>query len=174
MATWEDLANCFLRRFFPPGRTSYLRDKILRFEQGKDETTKEAWTHFLDCQKRVQHHGIEKWLLVHIFYYNLIPTERVNFNKFTGFKFHLLTPEEGWNQFENYARSQDEEWYELTDRQNVHSILSKSQPTQRDRLKLIHKQLSYLTKPEGQIGLENPTSAATSAWEGTKLTNAPN
>ncbi|GKA82620.1 zinc finger, CCHC-type containing protein, partial [Tanacetum coccineum] len=31
--TWEDLTNHFLAQFFPPGRTSKLRNDILMFQQ---------------------------------------------------------------------------------------------------------------------------------------------
>ncbi|GJY26079.1 MAK10-like protein [Tanacetum coccineum] len=32
-STWEDLTNCFLAQFFPPGRTSKLQNDILMFQQ---------------------------------------------------------------------------------------------------------------------------------------------
>ncbi|GJY78940.1 hypothetical protein Tco_0484741 [Tanacetum coccineum] len=45
------------------GRTSTLRDLILRFKEGGDEPIKSAWICFQDLIKQVPHHGIQKWLL---------------------------------------------------------------------------------------------------------------
>ncbi|GKD75828.1 DNA damage-inducible protein 1-like protein [Tanacetum coccineum] len=33
ISTWEDITTCFLAQFFPPGRTSKLRNDILMFQQ---------------------------------------------------------------------------------------------------------------------------------------------
>ncbi|GJT54777.1 DNA-directed DNA polymerase [Tanacetum coccineum] len=64
VTTWDQLVSRFLDHFFPIGRTSALRDLILRFKQGDDETIKSAWIRFQDLINQVPHHGIQKWLLV--------------------------------------------------------------------------------------------------------------
>ncbi|GKC92067.1 hypothetical protein Tco_1157509 [Tanacetum coccineum] len=46
------------------GRTSSLRDLILRFKEGDDEPIKSAWIRFQDLIKQAPHHGIQKWLLI--------------------------------------------------------------------------------------------------------------
>jgi len=43
--SWDKCANAFLKKFFPSGKTSALRGKILSFQQQADETTLEAWEH---------------------------------------------------------------------------------------------------------------------------------
>jgi hypothetical protein len=35
--TWEQLISKFYEKFFPAGKTSAFRDRILRFRKGKDE-----------------------------------------------------------------------------------------------------------------------------------------
>ncbi|GKG01891.1 zinc finger, CCHC-type containing protein, partial [Tanacetum coccineum] len=48
ITTWEDLTTCFLAQFFPPGRTTKLRNDILMFQQHHGESLSEAWTRFKD------------------------------------------------------------------------------------------------------------------------------
>jgi len=45
VTTWEKCANAFLKKFFPMGKTSTLREKIYIFQQQPDETIPEAWEH---------------------------------------------------------------------------------------------------------------------------------
>ena len=46
--TWEQLISKFYEKFFPAGRTSAFRDKILRFHKGKDEPICKSWIRFKD------------------------------------------------------------------------------------------------------------------------------
>ncbi|GKF65908.1 zinc finger, CCHC-type containing protein [Tanacetum coccineum] len=48
ITTWEDLTTRFLAQFFPPGRTSKLRNDILMFQQHQGESLSKAWTRFKD------------------------------------------------------------------------------------------------------------------------------
>ncbi|GJY22626.1 zinc finger, CCHC-type containing protein [Tanacetum coccineum] len=59
ITTWEDLTTLFLSQFFPPGRTTKLRNDILMFQQHQGESLSEAWTHFKDLLQKVPHHGID-------------------------------------------------------------------------------------------------------------------
>ncbi|GJX21346.1 reverse transcriptase domain-containing protein [Tanacetum coccineum] len=44
--TWDDLVSKFINQFFPPSKTTYLRNKITNFFQEPNETFNEAWEHF--------------------------------------------------------------------------------------------------------------------------------
>nr|GEW90432.1 reverse transcriptase domain-containing protein [Tanacetum cinerariifolium] len=44
--TWEDLINKFMNQFFPPSKTTHLKNKISRFTQRFEETFGEAWERF--------------------------------------------------------------------------------------------------------------------------------
>nr|GEZ91860.1 hypothetical protein [Tanacetum cinerariifolium] len=46
--TWEDLVSKFINQFFPPSKTTYLRNEIKNFLQKSNETFNEAWEHFKD------------------------------------------------------------------------------------------------------------------------------
>ncbi|GJS93838.1 reverse transcriptase domain-containing protein, partial [Tanacetum coccineum] len=46
--TWDDLVLKFINKFFPPSKTTNLRNEITRFQQRFDETFYEAWDRFND------------------------------------------------------------------------------------------------------------------------------
>ncbi|GKC65344.1 zinc finger, CCHC-type containing protein [Tanacetum coccineum] len=62
ITTWEDLTTRFLAQFFPPGRTTKLRNDILMFQQHHGESLSEAWTRFKDLLQKVPNHGIDLWI----------------------------------------------------------------------------------------------------------------
>nr|GEW13894.1 reverse transcriptase domain-containing protein [Tanacetum cinerariifolium] len=44
--TWEDPVNKFVNQFFPPSKTTHLKNEISRFTQRFEETFREAWERF--------------------------------------------------------------------------------------------------------------------------------
>nr|GEZ13651.1 reverse transcriptase domain-containing protein [Tanacetum cinerariifolium] len=55
--TWEDLVNKFVNQFFPPSKTTHLKNKISRFTQRFEETFREAWERFKEMLRACPHHG---------------------------------------------------------------------------------------------------------------------
>nr|GEW17183.1 DNA-directed DNA polymerase [Tanacetum cinerariifolium] len=51
--TWEDLVSKFINQFFPPSKTTYLRNEITNFLQKPNETFNEAWERFKDLLSNV-------------------------------------------------------------------------------------------------------------------------
>ncbi|GJV30872.1 zinc finger, CCHC-type containing protein [Tanacetum coccineum] len=62
ISTWEDLTTRFLAQFFPPGKTTKLRNDILMFQQHQGESLSEAWTRFKDLLQKVRSIRIDRWL----------------------------------------------------------------------------------------------------------------
>nr|GEZ38787.1 reverse transcriptase domain-containing protein [Tanacetum cinerariifolium] len=50
--TWEDLVSKFINQFFPPSKTTYLRNEITNFLQKPNETFNEAWERFKNLLSR--------------------------------------------------------------------------------------------------------------------------
>nr|GFB11444.1 reverse transcriptase domain-containing protein [Tanacetum cinerariifolium] len=50
--TWEDLVSKFINQFFPPSKTTYLRNEITNFLQKSNETFNEAWERFKDLLRQ--------------------------------------------------------------------------------------------------------------------------
>nr|GEV62244.1 reverse transcriptase domain-containing protein [Tanacetum cinerariifolium] len=46
--TWENLVSKFINQFFPPSKTTYLRNEITNFLQKPNKTFNEAWERFKD------------------------------------------------------------------------------------------------------------------------------
>nr|GEU41179.1 reverse transcriptase domain-containing protein [Tanacetum cinerariifolium] len=56
--TWDDLVLKFINEFFPPFKTTNLRNEIINFQQRFDESFSEAWDRFKDLLRACPHHAI--------------------------------------------------------------------------------------------------------------------
>nr|GEY75753.1 reverse transcriptase domain-containing protein [Tanacetum cinerariifolium] len=66
--TWEDLVSKFINQFFPPSKTTYLRNEITNFLQKPNETFNEAWERFKDFLRQCPHHGFSELHQLDTFY----------------------------------------------------------------------------------------------------------
>ncbi|GKA95871.1 reverse transcriptase domain-containing protein [Tanacetum coccineum] len=66
--TWEDLVTKFVNQFFPPSKTTHLKNKISRFTQKFDESFSEAWERFKEMLRACPHHGFTELTQVDTFY----------------------------------------------------------------------------------------------------------
>nr|GEZ96670.1 reverse transcriptase domain-containing protein [Tanacetum cinerariifolium] len=66
--TWEDLVSKFINQFFPPSKTTYLRNEITNFLQKPNETFNEAWESFKDLLRQCPHHGFSELHQLDTFY----------------------------------------------------------------------------------------------------------
>ena len=48
ITTWEELAQKFLAKYFPPSKTAKLRNDITTFVQLEGESLYEAWERYKD------------------------------------------------------------------------------------------------------------------------------
>nr|GEW09902.1 DNA-directed DNA polymerase [Tanacetum cinerariifolium] len=65
---WEDLVSKFINQFFPPSKTTYLRNEIINFLQKPSETFNEAWERFKDLLRQCPHHGFSELHQLDTFY----------------------------------------------------------------------------------------------------------
>ena len=70
------LAEKFLARYFPPTKTTKMRNDITQFMQSDKESLYEAWEKYKDMIRRCPHHGLPEWLQVQTFYNGLNPQTR--------------------------------------------------------------------------------------------------
>nr|GEY86160.1 reverse transcriptase domain-containing protein [Tanacetum cinerariifolium] len=66
--TWDDLVSKFINQFFPPSKTTNLRNEIKRFQQRFDELFYDAWDHFNDLLRACPHHGFSELHQLDTFY----------------------------------------------------------------------------------------------------------
>ncbi|CAN6713111.1 unnamed protein product [Malus baccata var. baccata] len=76
ITTWDELANQFLQRFFPPSKTSKLRNEIMTFAQFDSEAFYDSWERFRDLLMKCPHHGLPEWLQLQSFYQGLTPENK--------------------------------------------------------------------------------------------------
>ncbi|GJY54458.1 retrovirus-related pol polyprotein from transposon TNT 1-94 [Tanacetum coccineum] len=67
---------------------------------------------FQDLIQQAPHHGVNKWLLVQIFYDNISPDDRNGIDHFAQYRFSQLNKDERWNRIEEYVHYQDNAWEE--------------------------------------------------------------
>ncbi|GJV58758.1 reverse transcriptase domain-containing protein [Tanacetum coccineum] len=66
--TWDDLVSKFINHFFPPSKTTNLRNEISNFHQRFDESFYEAWDRFKDLLRACPHHGFTELHQLDTFY----------------------------------------------------------------------------------------------------------
>nr|GEZ36085.1 reverse transcriptase domain-containing protein [Tanacetum cinerariifolium] len=66
--TWEDLVSKFINQFFPPSKTTYLRNEITNFLQKSNETFNEVLERFKDLLHQCPHHGFSELHQLDTFY----------------------------------------------------------------------------------------------------------
>lgn len=77
IATWNDSAEKFLEKYFPPIANSRLRKEIMTFAQMEDETLSEAWERFKSLLQRCPHHGLPLCIQLETFYVGLNKNSQV-------------------------------------------------------------------------------------------------
>nr|GEY58079.1 reverse transcriptase domain-containing protein [Tanacetum cinerariifolium] len=82
--TWEDLVSKFINQFFPPSKTTNLRNEITNFQQRFDESFYEARDHFKDLLRACPHHGFTELHQLDTFYNAINPTDQDSLNSAAG------------------------------------------------------------------------------------------
>ncbi|GKC22218.1 reverse transcriptase domain-containing protein, partial [Tanacetum coccineum] len=82
--TWEDLVSKFINEFFPPSRTTNLRNEISNFIQRFGESFHEAWDRYKDLLRACPHHGFTELHQLDTFYNALNPTDQDSLNSAAG------------------------------------------------------------------------------------------
>ncbi|XP_060961982.1 uncharacterized protein LOC133032150 [Cannabis sativa] len=77
VTNWNDLAEKFLRKYFPPTRNPKFRSEIMSFQQLEDETTSDAWERFKELLRKCPHHGIPHCIQLETFYNGLNAASRM-------------------------------------------------------------------------------------------------
>nr|GEY61226.1 reverse transcriptase domain-containing protein [Tanacetum cinerariifolium] len=66
--TWDDLVSIFINQFFPPSKTTNLRNEITNFQQRFDESFSKAWDRFQNLLRACPHHGFSELHQLDTFY----------------------------------------------------------------------------------------------------------
>ncbi|XP_062118858.1 uncharacterized protein LOC133832548 [Humulus lupulus] len=100
ITTWEELTQKNLAKFFPPSLSARCRGKINNFNQRDGESLYDVWERFKELLRKFPQYGIEKWMLVHIFYNGLCSTTRTIIDAASGGAFMSKSTNEAYDLLE--------------------------------------------------------------------------
>nr|GEW75422.1 reverse transcriptase domain-containing protein [Tanacetum cinerariifolium] len=108
--TWDDLVNKFVNHFFPPSKTTHLKNVISYFTQRFEETFGEAWERFKEMLRACPHHGFSELTQIDTFYNGLNEQDQDSLNAAAGGNLLSKTTREALKIIENklkvrYSRS---------------------------------------------------------------------
>nr|GEX55196.1 reverse transcriptase domain-containing protein [Tanacetum cinerariifolium] len=92
--TWKDLVSKFINQFFPPSKTTYLRNEITNFLQKLNETFNEAWECFKNLLRQCPHHDFSELHQLDTFYNALNPNDQAALDSAVGGNFLDKIPHE--------------------------------------------------------------------------------
>nr|GEW12706.1 reverse transcriptase domain-containing protein [Tanacetum cinerariifolium] len=102
--TWNDLVNKFVNQFFPPSKTTHLKNEISRFTQRFEETFGEAWDRFKKMLRPCPHHGFSELTQTDTFYNGLIEQDQESLNAASGGNHLNKTTREALKIIENKSK----------------------------------------------------------------------
>nr|GEV80313.1 reverse transcriptase domain-containing protein [Tanacetum cinerariifolium] len=102
--TWEDLVNKFVNQFFPPSKTSHLKNEISHFTQRFKETFSEAWDRFKELLRACPHHRFLELTQIDTFYNGLTEQDQDSLNAVAGGNLLNKTTREALKIIENKSK----------------------------------------------------------------------
>nr|GEW11186.1 reverse transcriptase domain-containing protein [Tanacetum cinerariifolium] len=96
-----DLVNKFVNQFFPPLKTTYLKNEISRFTQRFEETFGEAWERFKEMLRACPHHEFTELAQIDTFYNGLNDNDQDSLNAAAGGNLLSKTTREALQTVEN-------------------------------------------------------------------------
>nr|GEX60552.1 reverse transcriptase domain-containing protein [Tanacetum cinerariifolium] len=102
--TWEDIVNKFVNQFFPPLKTTYLKNEISRFTQRFEETFGEAWERFKKMLRACPHHEFTELDQIDTFYNGLNDNDQESLNAAAGGNLWSKTTREALQIIENKSK----------------------------------------------------------------------
>ncbi|GJT87842.1 reverse transcriptase domain-containing protein [Tanacetum coccineum] len=142
--TWDDLVNKFVNQFFPPSKTTHLKNEISRFTQKFKETFGEAWERFKEMLRACPHHGFTELTQIDTFYNGLNENDQDSLNAAAGGNLLSKTTREALNIIENKSKVRYSRNKPNVSRMNTTSRESSSKMD--DRIDKLADQISTLVE----------------------------
>ncbi|GJX68493.1 reverse transcriptase domain-containing protein, partial [Tanacetum coccineum] len=127
--TWDDLVSKFINQFFPPSKTTYLRNKITTFYQEPNETFNEAWERFKELLCQCPHHGFSELHQFDTFYNSLNTNDQDALDSAVGGNFLDKVPRDGLAIIESKSKVRYSRSRAIEPRASTNAPLSTSTPS---------------------------------------------
>nr|GEY68052.1 reverse transcriptase domain-containing protein [Tanacetum cinerariifolium] len=102
--TWKDLVNKFVNQYFPPSKTTHLKNEISRFTQRFEETFGEAWERLKKMLRACPHHGFTELTQIDTFYNGLNKNDQDSLNAAVGENLLSKTTREALHIIDNKSK----------------------------------------------------------------------
>nr|GEV10788.1 uncharacterized mitochondrial protein AtMg00810-like [Tanacetum cinerariifolium] len=132
--TLDDLVNKFFNQFFPPSKTTHLKNEISRFTQRFEETLGEAWERFKEMFRACPHHGFSELIQIDTFYNGLNEQDQDSLNVAAGENLLSKTTREALKIIENKSKVRYSRSKSNVSRVNTNSRDSASKTDRIDKL----------------------------------------
>nr|GEY63215.1 reverse transcriptase domain-containing protein [Tanacetum cinerariifolium] len=155
--TWKDLVSKFINQFFPPSKTTYLRNEITIFLQKPNETFNEAWERFKDLLRQCPHHGFSELHQLDTFYNALNPNDQDALDSAAGGNFLDKIPLDD----ESISSNIDATYYDPEGDILILEALLNNDPeppssNQKDYFPSVHKDLKVVEPKNNQSSDDEP------------------
>ncbi|GKD87772.1 reverse transcriptase domain-containing protein [Tanacetum coccineum] len=165
--TWDDLVSKFINQFFPPSKTTYLRNEITTFYQKPNETFNEAWERFKGLLRQCPHHGFSELHQLDTFYNSLNTNDQDALDSAAGGNFLDKMPREGLAIIESkskvrYSRSRPNDSRAITNAPSSTSSPSNNSFEIQQMAALFEDKMNIrMSRLEKAISAKNATAPAT-------------
>ncbi|GKA13365.1 reverse transcriptase domain-containing protein [Tanacetum coccineum] len=164
--TWDDLVSKFINQFFPPSKTTYLRNEITTFLQKPNETFNEAWERFKGLLRQCPHHGFSELHQLDTFYNSLNTNDQDALDSAAGGNFLDKMPRDGLAIIESKSKVRYSRSRAIEPRASTNAPLSTSTPSnsfefQQLAASLEDKMDIRMSRLEKMISEKNVTTPAT-------------
>ncbi|GKA37124.1 reverse transcriptase domain-containing protein [Tanacetum coccineum] len=164
--TWDDLVSKFINQFFPPSKTTYLRNEITTFYQKPNETFNEAWERFKGLLRQCPHHGFSELHQLDTFYNSLNTNDQDALDSAAGGNFLDKMPRDGLAIIESKSKVRYSRSRAIEPRASTNASLSTSTPSnsfefQQLAASLEDKMDIRMSQLEKMISEKNVTTPAT-------------
>ncbi|GJV27635.1 reverse transcriptase domain-containing protein [Tanacetum coccineum] len=127
--TWDDLVSKFINQFFPPSKTTYLRNEITTFYQKPNETFNEAWERFKGLLRQCPHHGFSELHQLDTFYNSLNTNDQNALDSAAGGNYLDKMPRDGLAIIESKSKVRYSRNRAIEPRVSTNARLSTSTPS---------------------------------------------
>ncbi|GKB14526.1 reverse transcriptase domain-containing protein [Tanacetum coccineum] len=165
--TWDDLVSKFINQFFPPSKTTYLRNKITNFFQEPNETFNEAWERFKGLLRQCPHHGFSELHQLDTFYNSLNSNDQDALDSAAGGNFLDKMPRDGLAIIESkskvcYSRSRPNDSRAITNAPSSTSSPNDNSFKIQQMAALLEEKMNIrMSRLEKAISEKNATTPAT-------------
>nr|GEW54877.1 hypothetical protein [Tanacetum cinerariifolium] len=142
--TWDDLVNKFVKQFFPPSKTTHLKNEISRFTQKFEETFGEDWKRFKEMLRACPHHGFSELTQIDTFYNGLNEQDQDSLNAVAGGNILSKTTKEALKIIKNKSKDRYSRSKSNVSKVNTNSRESSSKTD--DRIDKLADQISNLVE----------------------------